>query len=96
MEAIIHDAVSINENNILSLDSFKLKLNENYMKEIPVEQSKTGTVFTIHDEYHFPSLSEVEKVMIEKALQKTGNNQSLAAVLLGITRQTLNNKLKSR
>lgn len=96
LEAIIHDAVSINENNILSLDSFKLKLNENYMKEIPVEQSKTGTVFTIHDEYHFPSLSEVEKVMIEKALQKTGNNQSLAAVLLGITRQTLNNKLKSR
>ncbi|HBM17310.1 MAG TPA: sigma-54-dependent Fis family transcriptional regulator [Lentisphaeria bacterium] len=40
------------------------------------------------------SLEELEKTMIRKALEETGGNQTRAGKLLGISRQTLINKLK--
>ena len=40
------------------------------------------------------SLAEAEKNMVMKALQKTGGNQTRAAILLGITRDTLRYKMK--
>jgi two-component system response regulator HydG len=39
-------------------------------------------------------LQENERMLIEEALQKTGNNYTRAAAELGITRRTLYNKLK--
>jgi len=43
---------------------------------------------------HFPSLEEVEKEHIQKAMEKTNWNKSMAAELLGLSRPTLNEKLK--
>jgi PAS domain S-box-containing protein len=40
------------------------------------------------------SLAEAEKNMVMKALQKAGGNQTRAAILLGITRDTLRYKMK--
>ncbi|HTC88235.1 MAG TPA: sigma 54-interacting transcriptional regulator [Bryobacteraceae bacterium] len=40
------------------------------------------------------SLAEAEKNLVTKALQKAGGNQTRAAVLLGITRDTLRYKMK--
>jgi PAS domain S-box-containing protein len=40
------------------------------------------------------SLAEAEKNMVTKALQKAGGNQTRAAILLGITRDTLRYKMK--
>jgi len=39
-------------------------------------------------------LSEVEPPLIEEVLTRTGGNQSVAAKILGITRNTLRTKLK--
>jgi DNA-binding NtrC family response regulator len=41
----------------------------------------------------FPTLKEMENILIETALDKTKNNQSKASALLGITRQALNKRL---
>ena len=41
-----------------------------------------------------PHLAEAEKNLVMKALQKTSGNQTRAAVLLGITRDTLRYKMK--
>ena len=49
--------------------------------------SPTSTSFSLHDETN-------EKKRILEALQQTGNNKSKAALLLGIDRKTLYNKLK--
>jgi len=40
------------------------------------------------------SLKDMERETITKALQQTGGNRTKAAVLLGITRKTLQNKIK--
>jgi DNA-binding NtrC family response regulator len=41
------------------------------------------------------TLEEMERKMIADSLKRNGNNISVAAVRLGITRQTLYNKMKS-
>ena len=43
----------------------------------------------------FPTLKELESVLIESALSATQGNQSKAAKLLGITRQALNKRLSN-
>jgi two-component system NtrC family response regulator len=40
------------------------------------------------------SLEETEKTMLTEALQKTGGNQTQAAQLLGISRDTLRYRIK--
>jgi two-component system response regulator HydG len=40
-------------------------------------------------------LSEVERIQLLHTLEATGNNKSKAARILGISRQTLREKLKS-
>ncbi|HEV2689671.1 MAG TPA: helix-turn-helix domain-containing protein, partial [Bryobacteraceae bacterium] len=40
------------------------------------------------------SLEEAEKSLLLKAMEKAGGNQTRAAVLLGITRDTLRYKMK--
>lgn len=36
-----------------------------------------------------PTLKEATRILIAEAMKRTNNNQSIAAKLLGITRQTL-------
>lgn len=43
----------------------------------------------------FPSLKEMEQVLVEEALKRTSGNQSKAASLLGISRQALNKRVNS-
>ena len=49
--------------------------------------SASPQTFSLHDE-------AAEKKRILEALKQTGNNKSKAAILLGIDRKTLYNKLK--
>jgi DNA-binding NtrC family response regulator len=42
----------------------------------------------------FPTLKEAETVLIDRALEIAGGNQGIAASLLGISRQALNNRLR--
>ena len=46
-----------------------------------------------HVRGHFPTLAEVEKRHVARALEKTGGNRSQAARLLGIARSTLLRKI---
>ncbi len=45
---------------------------------------------------HFPTLDELAEYAIDTALHITANNQSQAAVLLGVSRQALNKRLKKK
>ena len=41
-----------------------------------------------------PKLKDVEEYLIEKALRKAGNNQTLAAQMLGVSQSTLSRRMK--
>lgn len=79
LEHAIEKAVIINEDGILAEEHFNLPRKNN---------TSTTTEIAIS------TLEEMEMQMIRKALEKCNGNLSAVAVQLGITRQTLYNKMK--
>ena len=95
LEGMIFDAVSRHKSGILSMDPFKDQIQ--FDDGDPLHQ--TGTIEHLEDQSiifgdPLPSLKETETLLIEEALKRADNNQSIAAQLLGLTRRALNNRLQ--
>jgi DNA-binding NtrC family response regulator len=43
-----------------------------------------------------PTLKETARMLVQEAMRRTGNNQSAAATLLGISQQALSKRLRSQ
>ncbi len=91
LRSMIFNAVGSHVSGMLSLDSFKKAIGLNNKKGLG-----SAALLELHFPPHLPTLKEVESSLIREALKQAKGNQSLAAQTLGITRQTLNRKLKSR
>ena len=92
LEAMIFDAISKHESGILSMKLFKDIIIQ---KDSPINNNllKTDDPLVTFSE-KLPTLKEIEKTLITEAMKRSNNNQSIAAGLLGITRQALNKRLK--
>ena len=89
LEMMVADAIAICKGTTLPLEPFFNKIDAvKIMKDKDVTTKEYSTIDA------FPSLWEVEKQHIQKALTLAEQNQSMASRLLGITRQTLHKKLK--
>ena len=60
----------------------------------PASDAPAGSTAEAPEAPFQASLAEAEKNLVMKALQKASGNQTRAAVLLGITRDTLRYKMK--
>jgi len=96
LKAMIFDAVSMHKSRILSTDSFKKAIEkgrsliQNEIVENIPEQS------LVNFSMHLPTLKQVQDLLIREALKRSNQNQSVAAQLLGITRQALSKRLKDK
>ncbi len=97
LQAMVFDMVARNSSRKLSLEGFKAIIKRE-REDIPISPDMTqpgdfnagnGISFT-----RFPSLKEAETELINRALDLAKGNQGVAASLLGITRQALNNRLR--
>jgi DNA-binding NtrC family response regulator len=93
LRGMIFDAVSQHTSGILSLDSFKKKIGSSVLKPTPCSETNNSNDELIFPEM-LPSLHTTERALIMEALKRAGGNKSLAAHMIGLTRQTLNNWLK--
>ncbi len=93
LKNMIFDAVSKHSSKTLSMDAFR-----SYLKDIPViretspKLSEDDAIFS-----HLatlPSLKNSTQLLVQEALQRAKGNQSIAAEMLGITRQALNWRIK--
>lgn len=93
MQSLVQDYVFMFRNK----EADKHSLNRFMMKHniMPVAD-KTEFDNTLQYSGTFPTLKEMEEILVKSAIAKTRGNQSKAAVLLGITRQALNNRLSKR
>ncbi|RJQ60687.1 MAG: sigma-54-dependent Fis family transcriptional regulator [Desulfobacteraceae bacterium] len=94
LRTMIYDAVGCHSSKILSLDRFKSRLRQErplYEKAAPVSGRHDADFMGSES---LPTLREASRLLITEAMKRTENNQSIAADLLGITRQTLNRHLK--
>ena len=80
LKNIVKRATLLAQSNFITLAELGYELQEPVMSASP-------QTFSLHDE-------AAEKKRILEALKQTGNNKSKAAILLGIDRKTLYNKLK--
>jgi DNA-binding NtrC family response regulator len=93
LEAMIFDAVSNHRSGVLGLDSLKAHIFEKQpavaVDEGSVEKKK---LLTFSNE--LPTLKQAEGLLIAEAMLRAKGNQAIAAMMLGITRQALNRRLR--
>ena len=95
---MVFKAVSLHKSKMLSLDTFKAHMSDNRDTKIQKAVSTAPSSYPqwlLDPSYDsFPTLKQAQKNIIQLAMKRAGNNQSVAAHLLGITPQALSKRLK--
>ncbi len=99
LEGMVFDAVSQHQSGVLSMESFKSKLDyrglaESMATESTEEGDENNPLVSFNE--ILPTMKEMETLLIEEALNRSEGNQSIAAELLGMSRKALNNRLIRR
>ncbi|MDW7973413.1 MAG: sigma-54 dependent transcriptional regulator, partial [Thermodesulfovibrio sp.] len=94
LKMMVYDAVARCRGRILSLESFKeiIDLSETVDRDLKAEIIKFFIQMRFPEK--LPTLREMERMLIEEALRRAKGNQGIAALMLGITRQALNKRLR--
>ncbi len=102
LEAMIFNAVSTHTSGTLDLASFKQIIAEAAADSDFEPLPPRGADESMEDSVLFspvqplPTMRQAEDILIDEALKRAEGNQTMAAQLLGITRQTLNRHLKKK
>jgi len=95
LESMIHNAVTIHTGRMLSLDMFKLHIDrEQENLEPPAGIEPEQDVRLTFGET-LPTIKEAGSKLVIEAMKRAKGNQTLAASMLGITRQALSKRLKN-
>jgi len=94
LRAMIFDAVSQHRSHLLSLSVFHQLLGKT--DNLQIENSYVDSPFLAQFNEHgpLPTLAQMDSLLVEEALKRTDNNQSMAARLLGISQPALSKRLK--
>lgn len=90
LQSIIVDAVSLSRGTVLDTEAIRQKLGiQNAMEQQTTHAGPNLVQFS----GPLPPLREIEPILIREALKRAGGNQTQAARLLDVSRQTLNTRL---
>jgi DNA-binding NtrC family response regulator len=94
--AMIYDAVAGHTSKMLSINAFKNNIKSREQIDAQSEMPsliENGNIFSALEK--LPNLKEGSNMLIEEAMRRSDNNQSAAAVILGISQQALSKRLKN-
>jgi transcriptional regulator with PAS, ATPase and Fis domain len=93
LQSMIFDAVSSHRSGILSMETFRPHMSQKQpmIGSGQRENVVPSPMISFHDQ--LPTLKEIEELLVTEAMRRAGNNQSIAAMSLGISRQALNKRL---
>jgi len=95
LKSLIYDAVSCHSKGKLSLESFQMVVGDH--PAAGIHKSATRSIHSLYASLeNLPSLEESEDLLIEEALKRVNGNQSLTALMLGISRQTLHRRARRK
>jgi DNA-binding NtrC family response regulator len=94
LKGLVYDAVTRHQSGILSLETFKKRIyNGKPVAGSGQAAPAAGAGGKVFFAEPLPSLKEVEQALVDEALKRAKNNQSIAAGMLGLTRSALNKRL---
>ncbi|HLP47804.1 MAG TPA: helix-turn-helix domain-containing protein, partial [Candidatus Kapabacteria bacterium] len=95
LRGMIYNAVSSHAGGVLSMKSFRKIFTDRHRESPNTQMGITSAgPCLVQFPNPLPTLKQVETLLIQEAMKQAQGNQTIAAQLLGITRQTLNYKLK--
>ena len=92
LQTLVADAVSRTHSGPLSLAGFR-KMVGTSLQDGSLRKTKPQAHAAEGSPDRIPTLKQAEDALIRKALERSNGNQRVAASMLGITRQALNNRL---
>ena len=96
LQSLIFDAVSRSTEPLLAMQPIlryiQSRQKEPYTPTTPIHEITYETIVSCFG--RFPTIDEMEKLLIREALKRTDGNQSAAAQILGISQSTLSRRLK--
>ncbi len=93
LRGMVYDAVSRHRGGVLSMESFRdrIKKNTEQASSLTDVQVSAGNILYFPEQ--LPTIKEVELALVNEALERAKNNQTIAAQMLGLTRSALNKRL---
>lgn len=94
LRALVFNAVAQHRGGtVLALDSFQQVIKRDRSgTEPPLTHPEDGLTLAIPG--RFPTLKEADIFLVDEAMRRANHNQGIAAMLLGISRQSLNRRLQ--
>ena len=92
LQAMAYDAVGTHKSKIMSLAVFKkhIGVSDNPVK---VNHNNNSNNSLVEFGPQLPTLKGIQNALVKEAMKRTNNNQSIAAQILGVTRQALNRRI---
>ncbi len=88
LRAMVFDAVTKLNSSSLSIASFQKQISKRMKKPLLADDNAMGSKYMSEWET-LPTINQIRKQLIDEALRRTNNNQSLASKMIGISRSTL-------
>jgi DNA-binding NtrC family response regulator len=94
LEGMVLNAVSLHKDHVLSTKSFREHMGvKTVVGDVSVSPSASA-IPIMEFPQKLPTLEQVETLLVNEAMKRAQGNQSIAASLLGIARQSLGYRLK--
>jgi len=90
LRSLVYDAVSKHSSGVMSLDSFRKAIGGGK----PIAAAASPIEEKIAFGSQLPSMKEVRRLLVDEAMRRAENNRTVAAQLIGITRQSLSQYLQ--
>jgi DNA-binding NtrC family response regulator len=95
LQSMILDAVSSHKSGKLSMDVFRSYIRQKQPSlDMDSKQLLQRQNVLVCFAERLPTLKQAEQLLISEAMKRASGNQTIAAQMLGITRQALNKRLK--
>jgi DNA-binding NtrC family response regulator len=97
LRAMVYNAVALHRGGpVLALDSFRALIGKGRGSEDEVLPGDPDDGPPLAVSGRFPTLKQADEFLVDEAMRRAKDNQGIAAMLLGISRQSLNRRLRNR
>lgn len=95
LKSMVYDAVGLHKDKVLSMTSFKRSMDFEELASLNESSNETAnSISYFNQDSPLPPIQKIEKILIEEALARSDDNQSIASSLLGISQPALSKRLK--